>query len=113
MPYHDLFLLVLLAGLLLWLVAIVDLIQATDMDTTARLILAAALILFAPVGVLLWLIVRKGRVGMMLATVLLVGTFAIFAGIFNAWNFGGPFATQHSVQMETIGGGASGQLGQP
>ena len=50
----EVLLLIILAGFVLWLVAVADLIRATEMEQTARIILAAVLLLAPPVGVLLW-----------------------------------------------------------
>jgi len=55
----------LLVGL--WIVAILDLIRATNMDPTGRMILALVLIFVAPIGILLWLGVRGGPMGAVLA----------------------------------------------
>jgi hypothetical protein len=55
--------LVIVACVTVWIVALVDLIRATDMDPVARLILALLLILAAPVGVVVWIVVRAGRPG--------------------------------------------------
>ncbi len=51
----------------LWVVAILDLIRATDMDPTGRMILALVLIFAAPIGILIWLGVRGGPAGAALA----------------------------------------------
>jgi cytochrome bd-type quinol oxidase subunit 2 len=54
-------------GLIVWVTAVLDLIRATDMEQTGRLILAAVVIFAAPIGILLWLAVRGGRVGGLVA----------------------------------------------
>jgi len=55
---------------LLVLVALVDLVNATDMELAGRLIVAGALIVFPPMGLLVWMAVRLGRGGLVLATAL-------------------------------------------
>ncbi|HXA28885.1 MAG TPA: hypothetical protein VN193_09070 [Candidatus Angelobacter sp.] len=66
-----------LVGFMLWVAALLDLIRATDMDPTARMILAIAVIFAAPLGVLLWLFVRGGRLGALVA----VSVVALTAGL--------------------------------
>jgi cytochrome bd-type quinol oxidase subunit 2 len=56
-----------LIGLAVWVYAVVDLINATEMEQTGRLILAAVVIVAAPIGVLIWMGVRGGRVGALVA----------------------------------------------
>lgn len=110
----EIVILVVAAGFVLWLMAVVDLIGATDMDPVGRLIVAGALLFVAPVGVLLWLIVRKGRLGLMVATLLVVGTVALFAGVFAtaSWRFGSVQSSPSVQRMEVVGGAASGEVGQ-
>ena len=70
---------------LLVLVALVDLVNATDMEQGGRLIVAGALILLPPLGVLLWMSVRLGRAGVLLATGL-VALGAVLAAMIASGN---------------------------
>lgn len=55
-----LFMVVLVTALVgLWVGALVDVVRAREMDDTSRLILALILILIAPVGLVVWALVRR------------------------------------------------------
>jgi hypothetical protein len=70
-----------LAFLTLWVVAVSDVIRATEMEPLGRGILAAVVILTGPLGLVVWLVVRQGRAGVLLATALGAATAAILIGI--------------------------------
>jgi hypothetical protein len=63
--------LVVMALVAVWLVALIDVIGATEMDGPGRVILALLLILMAPVGVIVWAVLRGGRVGQFAAAALI------------------------------------------
>lgn len=115
----ELLLLVLLVGFFMWLIAVVDLIKATDMDLGGRLIIAGALLLLPPIGVLIWLLARQGKVGLAVATTLIVVTVVIIAGVINTGSFHlnigssavQPMQVQRAVQQSV--GVESGGSGQP
>jgi cytochrome bd-type quinol oxidase subunit 2 len=91
----------LLALVGLWIVALVDVIRADEMEQTGRLILAAVLLFAAPFGVLIWLVVRTGRVGMVLAAAMVALT-AVAVGIVAS--------AQPSIHVQSVSvsGGSSG-----
>ncbi len=62
-----------------WTAALVDLIHATEMESTGRLILALAVLIAPPLGILLWMGVRGGRAGALVAFG--IGLFALLVGI--------------------------------
>lgn len=74
------FLSIVLITLVLVLLALVDLIRATDMELGARMILAAALILVPPLGLLLWLFVRAGRTGAVLGATVIAAALFVLVG---------------------------------
>lgn len=94
----EILLLALLAGFMLWLIAVVDLVKATDMDMGGRMILAGALLLIPPVGVLLWLLARQGKLGLVVAVTLIVVTMVIVAGVLTSATF--QFGRVSSVQVQ-------------
>lgn len=65
-------------GLVGWTAALVDLINATDMESTARIILALAVLITPPLGILLWMGVRGGRAGALAAVA--IALFALLVG---------------------------------
>ncbi|HEV7678685.1 MAG TPA: hypothetical protein VGQ42_08965 [Candidatus Dormibacteraeota bacterium] len=83
----------------LWVVAIVDLVRATEMEPIGRLILAAVLIFVAPIGVLVWIGVRGGRAGVLAVTAMTAVALAVAIGV-----AGG---SHPSVQTESAGAGAN------
>jgi hypothetical protein len=91
----------------IWLVALVDVVQARDADPTTRLLLGALLIFTAPLGVLLWALVRGpdwwralAVVGT-LGTLVLVPLVVIAAASSARSNSGFPARQQiHSVMVE-------------
>jgi hypothetical protein len=110
----EVLLLVILAGFMLWLIAVVDLIKATDMDMGGRLIIAGALLLFPPIGVLLWLLARQGKLGLAVATTLIVVTVVVVAGVLNSGNFHFSIASQSVQPMQVhqvmeVGGASQSQ----
>jgi len=97
---------IMLVTLGLVLLALLDLVRATEMDMGARAIVAAALIFVAPIGLLLWLFVRGGRTGAVVGAGLLAlaatGLVAVAVG------------SNHSVEMvQTSSVGGSFSAGQP
>lgn len=69
----EVLLLLALLGGTLTVLALLDVVRATELDPTTRLVLALALILMPPIGLLVWLVVRLGRAGVLVAT----GLFAV------------------------------------
>jgi hypothetical protein len=69
-------LLVLLGGMLT-VMALLDVVRATDLDPTARIIMALALLVVPPIGLLVWLVLRFGRPGVFIAT----GLFALSVAV--------------------------------
>jgi 4-amino-4-deoxy-L-arabinose transferase-like glycosyltransferase len=67
--------------LLVWIVALVDVVRAAEMDQTSRLILAAVLLFAAPLGVLVWMVVRGGRIGAVAAAAVAAVTVFVVAGV--------------------------------
>jgi hypothetical protein len=87
-------LLIALVLVTLWLVALVDVIGASDMDDPGRVILGLLLIFVAPVGVILWTVLRGGRAGQIAAAaVIAIGiAFAVSMATVN-------HAPVHSVEL--------------
>lgn len=105
-----LFLSIALTVLLLALIALVDLVRATDMDPVARVIVAAALILAAPVGLLLWLFVRGGRPGVFLGAALLALAFTAVIAFAVSTNRGVTMVQVSGASRSfSVSAGASGQ----
>jgi hypothetical protein len=64
---------VLLAGVIALLVAALsDIVRASDLDDTTRLILAIAVVVLPPIGLLVWMVVRLGRTGVFITTAICV-----------------------------------------
>jgi hypothetical protein len=72
---------IVLLTLGLVLFALLDLVRATDMDMGARAIVAAALIFAAPLGLLLWLFVRGGRTGALVAAAMVAVALFVVLGV--------------------------------
>lgn len=108
----ELLVLVFAAGLVLWIVAIVDLIGASEMEPVGRLILAGLLLVAAPIGILVWLVVRQGRLGAVLAMLVVAVGVAVVAGVISSASGHSGAVHETHVQMVEIGG-ASGTLGGP
>jgi hypothetical protein len=71
-----------LAGL--WIAALVDVVRGQQLDETARLILGLLLIFVAPVGMVVWVVVRRSlwRTGLVLTLGLGLGlTAAVLAAM--------------------------------
>jgi cytochrome bd-type quinol oxidase subunit 2 len=96
----------LLALVGLWIVALADVIRADDMEQTGRLILAAVLLFAAPIGVLIWLVVRAGRAGRVLAAAM-VAVSVVVVGVVAA--------TQPSIHVQSVdaNGSAPGNVEVP
>ena len=69
-------LLILLVTGMLMVMALLDVVRATDLDSAARIVLGIAVILVAPVGILVWMVLRLGRSGVFLATGVVAVVFA-------------------------------------
>jgi hypothetical protein len=100
---------VIVVGLIFWVMAVLDLIRATDMEPTGRLILAAVVIFAAPIGVLLWMGIRGGRLGALAAVS--IGTVAIGLAISVA--AASTFSPRTTVQVEVAGPHVSVTAPQP
>ena len=99
----------IVVGLMAWVTAVLDLIRATDMEPTGRLILAAVVIFAAPIGILLWLAVRGGRVGALVAVSIGALTVGLVISIAAA-AMPGP-GLMHTVTVQQGGVFGSGQSG--
>lgn len=67
---------VLAVGLFgLWVAALLDVVRARDMDDTSRLIVALLLIFMAPIGMIVWAVVRGSvwRTGLLVTLGLGIG----------------------------------------
>lgn len=107
-PVAFLYIVVIVLGLVL--LALLDLVRATDMDPIARVIVAAALILAAPLGLLLWLFVRGGRVGAILVAALLaLGVTAMIAYAVSSHRSITMVQSAGAGGSITMSGGGSGQ----
>jgi hypothetical protein len=98
---------IVLVGAVVWVVALVDLVRATEMDVVARVILAAALIVVPPLGMVAWLVVRAGRMGVLIAVAGAALMVAVVAGIVAATS---PHGIIQSVQVQrgmSVGGSGS------
>jgi hypothetical protein len=107
----ELLVLVLAAGLLLWIVAIVDLINAREMEPGGRFILAAVVVFVPPLGLLLWLLVRQGRFGLVLATMLTVVGLVITISVLEAGSFHLNVGRTDTAPMMVRQAEQQGQLG--
>ncbi|HZS14246.1 MAG TPA: PLDc N-terminal domain-containing protein [Candidatus Dormibacteraeota bacterium] len=97
----------LLVGAALWVVAMRDVVRSTDLDPTGRIILAAALIVVPPLGFLLWLVMRAGWLGVLIAVAGAALTVAIVAGIVAASSPGGILRSVQVQQGGAVSGGGS------
>jgi hypothetical protein len=100
----ELLVLLFLAGFILWLVAIIDLIRASEMESVSRMILALVVIFMPPVGVLLWLMVRQGALGVVLAAAMMAVTVAVVVGVLSSGSFHVSVGQNSSVspQVQTV-----------
>jgi hypothetical protein len=78
-------LLIVLVTTMLMVMALLDVVRATDLDTAGRIVLGLAVILVAPVGILAWMVLRLGRSGAFLAAGVVAVVFA-FGVVINQVN---------------------------
>lgn len=97
----------ILLGALVWVFAVVDLINATEMEQTGRLILAGAVIVVPPLGLLIWMGVRGGRVGALAAACIAMIVFAVAVTVLAAVPGRVSFGV-NTQQVQVSGGSFSG-----